>query len=52
MRFTLQQLARALPAGEFSVVPDSAHLAMLERPSLFTDTVGEFLDSRLGQSAQ
>lgn len=30
-----ETLARKLPRGEFAVVPDAAHLAMLERPAAF-----------------
>lgn len=38
-----ERLARDIPAGEFALVPDAAHLAMLERPSVFTDIVAGFL---------
>ena len=43
-----EELARELPEGEFAVVPDAAHLAMLERPAAFTDIVGGFLDAHVG----
>jgi len=41
-------LARTLPQGEFAVVPDAAHLAMLERPVAFNAAVESFLADRLG----
>jgi len=36
-------LAQALPHGEFALVADAAHLAMLERPSAFNRAVEGFL---------
>jgi len=48
-----EQLAQGIPGGEFGVVPDAAHLAMLERPSAFNQAVDGFLDARLADySAQ
>lgn len=41
-RSTHERLAREIPAGEFALVPDAAHLAMLERPAVFNDIVGAF----------
>ena len=41
-----ERLATALPRGEFALVPDAAHLAMLERPAAFNDHVSAFLDAR------
>jgi pimeloyl-ACP methyl ester carboxylesterase len=38
-----EQLARGIPGGEFALVPDAAHLAMLERPGVFNDIVAAFL---------
>ena len=43
-----ETLATALPNGEFGLVPDTAHLAMLERPAAFNDAVGAFLADTLG----
>jgi pimeloyl-ACP methyl ester carboxylesterase len=40
-----EELAESIPYGEFAVVPDSAHLAMLERPAAFNDLVGDFVAS-------
>lgn len=42
-----EALARALPQGAFAVVPDAAHLAMLERPVAFNAAVEAFLADRL-----
>jgi len=47
-----EQLARDLPRGEFAVVPDAAHLAMLERPAQFNGLVAGFLDDRVGNYSQ
>lgn len=38
-----ETLAREIPNGEFAVVPDAAHLAMVERPGVFNELVGDFL---------
>ena len=38
-----ERLAREIPAGEFALVPDAAHLAMLERPAVFNELVSEFV---------
>lgn len=38
-----EELANSIPTGEFAVVPDAAHLAMVEQPALFNDIVGDFL---------
>jgi len=46
-----ERLAQGIPGGEFAFVPDSAHLAMLERPDAFNGILGDFLDARR-QSAQ
>ena len=43
-----ERLARRIPGGEFAVVPDAAHLAMLERPSAFDEAVDGFLSARSG----
>lgn len=40
-------LAQRIPDGEFSVVPDAAHLAMLEQTSAFNKAVDGFLTARL-----
>lgn len=40
-----EELAQSVPHGEFTVVPDAAHLAMVEQPERFNDAVAEFLDS-------
>ncbi|WP_135302994.1 alpha/beta fold hydrolase [Haloarcula amylovorans] len=45
-----ERLAAEIPGGEFAVVPDAAHLAMLEQPAVFNDVVAGFLRSRLGVS--
>jgi len=42
-----ETLARELPQGEFAVVPDAAHLAMVERPAAFDRAVGGFLTDAL-----
>ena len=42
-----EELARELPNGEFAVVPDAAHLAMLERPAAFNEIVAGFLDANI-----
>lgn len=42
-----ERLAQVIPAGEFSVVPDAAHLPMLEQPAAFNEAVAGFLDARL-----
>ncbi|MDS0276430.1 alpha/beta hydrolase [Halomicroarcula sp. S1AR25-4] len=52
-----ERLASEIPAGEFAVIPDAAHLAMLEQPAVFNETVQDFLAARLsggesGQSSQ
>ncbi|MBX0285131.1 alpha/beta hydrolase [Halomicroarcula sp. F28] len=43
-----EALAMELPQGEFAVVADAAHLAMLERPSAFNRAVEGFLGAVLG----
>ena len=43
-----ETLAQQLPRGEFAVVPDAAHLAMLERPAAFNRAVEGFLADVLG----
>lgn len=43
-----EALATALPNSEFAVVPDAAHLAMLERPGEFDEAVVGFLADTLG----
>lgn len=42
-----ERLAREIPRGEFAVVPDSAHLAMLERPERFNEALADFLAAHL-----
>ena len=39
-----EYLAEGIPAGEWTEIPDAAHLAMLERPAAFNDALSEFLD--------
>lgn len=39
-----EYLAEHIPNGEWEVVADAAHLAMLERPDAFNATLSEFLD--------
>lgn len=36
-------LAEQLPAGEWTTIPDAAHLSMLEQPAAFNDAVRSFL---------
>ena len=43
-----ETLAGELPRGEFTVVSDAAHLAMLERPAAFDRAVDGFLTDALG----
>jgi len=43
-----ETLARELPNGEFGLVPDAAHLAMLEQAAAFNDAVGGFLAATVG----
>lgn len=38
-----ERLAREIPSGEFAVVPDAAHLAMLERPAVCNEMLADFL---------
>jgi len=40
-----ERLARDVPQGEVALVPDAAHLAMVERPTVFAEIVAGFLDS-------
>jgi len=47
-----ETLARELPEGEFALVPDAAHLAMLEAPRAFNHAVEGFLADALDYSAQ
>lgn len=42
-----ERLAREIPGGELDVVPDAAHLAMLEQPSAFNEAVDGFLRAHL-----
>lgn len=44
-RASHERLASEMPNGEFALVPDSAHLAMLERPAAWNDRIAEFLDA-------
>jgi pimeloyl-ACP methyl ester carboxylesterase len=44
-----EQLARGIPDGEFALVPDAAHLAMLERPSVFDEVVADFISAVCGE---
>ena len=39
-----EYLAAEIPAGEWTELPDAAHLAMLERPAAFNEALSEFLD--------
>ena len=41
-----ERLAREIPVGELAFVPDSAHMAMLERPETCNDILGDFLAAR------
>jgi pimeloyl-ACP methyl ester carboxylesterase len=38
-----EYLAEQLPAGEWTTIPDAAHLSMLEQPVAFNDAVRSFL---------
>ncbi|MFC6865507.1 alpha/beta fold hydrolase [Halomicroarcula sp. GCM10025817] len=40
-----EDLAESIPQGEFAIVPDAAHLAMVERPAVFNEAVESFLAS-------
>jgi pimeloyl-ACP methyl ester carboxylesterase len=40
-----EDLAESIPRGEFALVPDAAHLAMVERPAVFNEVVESFLAS-------
>lgn len=40
-----EELASKIPDGEFALVPDAAHLAMVEQPAAFNDIVGNFLET-------
>jgi len=31
--------------GRYEIIPDAAHLAMVERPDEFNERVGQFLES-------
>jgi pimeloyl-ACP methyl ester carboxylesterase len=46
-RSSHEELAAEFPQGEFGLVPDAAHLAMVEQPAAFNEVVAEFLRSRL-----
>ena len=39
-----ETLAREVPDGEVSLVPDAAHLAMVERADMFNDIMAEFIE--------
>jgi pimeloyl-ACP methyl ester carboxylesterase len=39
-----ETLAREIPHGEVSFIPDAAHLAMVERAELFNDSVASFIE--------
>ncbi|NLV12419.1 alpha/beta fold hydrolase [Haloarcula argentinensis] len=39
-----ETLAREVPDGEVSFVPDAAHLAMVEQPEVFNDILREFIE--------
>lgn len=39
-------LAAEIPEAEYEVLPDAAHLAMLERPEAFNDAIARFLQRR------
>lgn len=39
-----ERLAEGIPNGRYREIPDAAHLAMLEEPEAFNETVLEFLD--------
>ena len=39
-------LAAEIPAGEWTEIPDAAHLAMLERPAAFNEALAAFLAER------
>jgi pimeloyl-ACP methyl ester carboxylesterase len=39
-----ETLAREIPDGEVSFIPDAAHLAMIERAALFNDSVASYIE--------
>lgn len=39
-----EYLAEEIPDGEWTEIPDAAHLAMLERPAAFNEALSAFLD--------
>ena len=39
-----ESLAETIPDGEWTTIPDAAHLAMLEQPEAFNDAVTAFLE--------
>ena len=42
-----EEMARAIPGAQLSVIEGAGHLANLERPDVFTETVATFLARRL-----
>lgn len=44
-----EQLAADIPEAEVAFVPDAAHLAMVERPDVFNEIVGDFLAAQSNQ---
>jgi len=47
-RASHEQLATEIPDCEYTVVPDAAHLAMVEQPTAFNNSVASFLSARVG----
>jgi pimeloyl-ACP methyl ester carboxylesterase len=47
-----ETLAQRLPRGQFALVPDAAHLAMVEQPTAFNRAVEGFLADTVDYSAQ
>src|SRR5207245_11010542 len=40
----MQEMARAIPGAQFTVIPGSGHLSPLEQPQAVNDAVNAFLD--------
>jgi len=39
----MEEMARAIPGAQFTVIPGSGHLSPLEQPQLVNDAVNAFL---------
>lgn len=44
-----EYVAEEVPDGEWTTIPDTAHLSMLEEPAVFNDALAGFLDDRVPQ---